>query len=241
MAPRDRPSPSFAYFLSLHLPDIYGATEADRFDDIQLLVSPSWLLWSVQICVGESECTDKSFKYEPQYYVSELEALVSHLGLQEGGFHLLGHSWGTVIAELYSSKQPRGLRGLVLAGGISEARRYVQGQWEDIWGDAPPAVEEFILKTEETRDYDNPLYGPVAEGLGTKFTYRTVPAPDCLADALAGLNPDVYVKIQGAIGAPLIFMGATCDSCCSRAPCPQQCLYEIVADSRALRQCVPAC
>jgi L-proline amide hydrolase len=47
-------------------------------------------------------------------FVSELAALVGHLRV-DGGFHLLGHSWGGLLATEYALTYPFELRSLVLA------------------------------------------------------------------------------------------------------------------------------
>jgi len=49
-------------------------------------------------------------------FVDQLRGLLAHLGFEEaGGFHLLGHSWGGMLAQEYVLSHPAGLRSLILS------------------------------------------------------------------------------------------------------------------------------
>lgn len=55
---------------------------------------------------------------------TQLDALVDHLRLRENGFHILGHSWGGMLAGTYAAGRPRGLRRLVVANAPASAALY---------------------------------------------------------------------------------------------------------------------
>jgi len=53
--------------------------------------------------------------FDIDYYPEELAALIRHLGLRR--FHVLGSSWGTIVAQLFAlGPNSGGLAGLVLSG-----------------------------------------------------------------------------------------------------------------------------
>ena len=60
---------------------------------------------------------------------------VSAAGLL-GRFHLLGSSWGTVVAQLYAlqTPPPPQLASLVLSGPLSDGQLYINSQWDEVEG-----------------------------------------------------------------------------------------------------------
>lgn len=66
---------------------------------------------------GMSESPADARAYTTGHYVSDLEALREHLGLEE--MDLLGHSHGGVVAAAYAIAHPDGLCRLVLANALA--------------------------------------------------------------------------------------------------------------------------
>lgn len=138
---------------------------------------------------------------DPAYYSEEeLPALIEHWKLDK--YHILGHSWGTILAQLFAlnAKDTRGLQSLVLSGPLSDAKSYIAAQWnedEGSLGSLPPFIQGRIRALEKEGAYNSAEYGAIADVLTTFFTLRTAPAPDCFTSALAGLNEEVYVGMQG--------------------------------------------
>ena len=138
---------------------------------------------------------------DPAYYSEEeLPALIEHWKLDQ--YHILGHSWGTMIAQLFAlnAKDTRGVRSLILSGPLSDAKSYIDAQWkqdEGSLGSLPPFVQGRIRALEKEGAYNSAEYGAIADVLTTFFTVQTAPAPDCFTSALAGLNEEVHVGMQG--------------------------------------------
>ena len=66
-----------------------------------------------------------SGRWSPELLVDELKALYQYLNLER--FHILGHSWGGMLAICFAYARPEGLAGLVLASSpVSIA------QWSDL-------------------------------------------------------------------------------------------------------------
>ncbi|KAK3271000.1 hypothetical protein CYMTET_20628, partial [Cymbomonas tetramitiformis] len=155
-----------------------------------------------QVCVGESECVadlkrDAPWTLTIDYYLAELADVIEYFDLPEKGYHVLGHSWGSVVAQLYALRQPAGLQGLVLAGAISDAQLYKRAQEDFILSTLPPHIQAAIDKAERDQQYDTELYAAIAEGLTSFYTVRTSPKPDCVQSAFDNVNEQIYTAIQG--------------------------------------------
>ncbi|KAI1357861.1 Alpha/Beta hydrolase protein [Xylaria arbuscula] len=51
-------------------------------------------------------------------FIRELDNLIDHLNLREKGFHLIGQSFGGMLAGAYAARQPIGLKKMVLSSAL---------------------------------------------------------------------------------------------------------------------------
>lgn len=119
-------------------------------------------------------------RLDPAYYSEvELPELLEHWKLER--FHLLGHSWGTMLAQLYTlNANGSKLESLILSGPLSDSQRYIEAQWdpkEGNLGSLPPYVQQRIHDLERRKAYDSKEYQALDSVLTTFFTLRTAPAP----------------------------------------------------------------
>lgn len=82
-------------------------------------------------------------------FIAELDNLIDHLGLRPRGFHLLGHSWGGMLAGVYASRSPppAGLRKIILSSApasIPLMMRGVDTLVEGLPEDVRRAIEECV-------------------------------------------------------------------------------------------------
>src|SRR5450756_2592222 len=61
--------------------------------------------------VGESVCRDG--RYDLHAYLDEVEAIRNRLGI--ASWHVLGHSWGGLLAQAYAAAYPQRVKSLVLS------------------------------------------------------------------------------------------------------------------------------
>jgi proline-specific peptidase len=138
---------------------------------------------------------------DAKYYSEvELPALIDHWKLDK--YHLVGHSWGTMLAQMFSlnAKNTSGLQSLTLAGPLSDAKTYIDAQWDEEdgnLGSLPPFVQDRIHSLEKADAYTSEEYKAIADVLTTFFTLRTSPAPDCFTKAEEKVNTEIYVGMQG--------------------------------------------
>ncbi len=77
-----------------------------------------------QLGGGKSERPDDLSLWVLDRFVEELRQVRAALGLTE--VHLLGQSWGTILAVEYALTRPPGLVSLVLAGPVLSVPRYAR-------------------------------------------------------------------------------------------------------------------
>ena len=134
------------------------------------------------------------------YSEEELPALIEHWKLNK--YHIIGHSWGTMLAQLYTLnvKNTTGLQSLTLAGPLSDTKSYIDAQWDEgegNLGSLPPFVQYRIQSLEKDGAYESTEYKAITDVLTTFFSLRTAPPPDCFTKAENGVNTEIYVGMQG--------------------------------------------
>ncbi|GAM91053.1 hypothetical protein ANO11243_091000 [Dothideomycetidae sp. 11243] len=115
-----------------------------------------------QIGCGEStrlpeKHKDESF-WQMSLFLSELDNLIDHLRLRDGpGFHLVGTSYGAMIAADYATTRPRGLRGLVLCSPFA-SRKLLDDGHRLRRKELPLGAQEALTRGDETGDSQSAEY-----------------------------------------------------------------------------------
>src|SRR4051795_4586381 len=86
----------------------------------------------------------------------ELVALVAELGWQHG-YHVLGQSWGGMLAMEHALQHPPGLRSIVVCNSPASIPLWVE-EANRLRRDLPPDVQEILLRHEEAGTTDDPAY-----------------------------------------------------------------------------------
>lgn len=117
-----------------------------------------------------------------EHYVDELQAVVDYFGFDE--YMIVGHSWGTMLAVEYAAaKQPKGLKGLALAGPFlnvdiwcQDAQRLIQSlPQKDVCGKMMDGKEmwEVIQECEKNGSYyDDERYSVINDIYTDYFNTR---------------------------------------------------------------------
>jgi proline-specific peptidase len=131
-----------------------------------------------------------------ELFVEEVDAVRDALGLER--VHILGQSWGGMLAMEYALTQPEGVAGLIIESSpasmplwVSEANR--------LRADLPPDVQATLLEHEANGTTDSPEYEAAMDVFYDRHVCRVQPAPppfqrtlDCMA-----ANPEVYHYMNG--------------------------------------------
>ncbi len=84
-----------------------------------------------QIGCGESMVTGHPELFTAEVWMDELDNLREHLNLQE--MHLLGQSWGGMLAIWYAiERKPKGIKSYILSSTLSSAKLWKEEQYRRI-------------------------------------------------------------------------------------------------------------
>jgi L-proline amide hydrolase len=130
-------------------------------------------------------------------YLRELESLVEHLGIADG-YHVLGHSWGGMLALELALRHPPGLRSLVVADAFASSNVYSE-EVSRLLKDLPSDVRTTIERHEAGELTDEAAYQQAVGVFYRKHVFRRSPVPDDLMRTMVALNEDstVYRTMAG--------------------------------------------
>lgn len=124
-------------------------------DDLAYSDDRSLIMYD-QIGCGKSFVDGDSSLFNKEVWLCELASLIDFLNI--GNFHLLGQSWGGMLAILYEleEKNPK-LKSLILSSTLASAKDWKDEQFkridlmEDLYKNA-------LYEAEKTNDYENENY-----------------------------------------------------------------------------------
>ena len=148
-----------------------------------------------QLGCGRSDNPKDESLWTIERYAEELGQVRDFLGL--GRTHILGHSWGAMIAAKYMlSHDPKGVASLVLSAPCLSASRWYRDQREYL-ARMPDAIRAVIEEKEASGDYASPAYQDAMMTYYRKHVCRLDPWPDYIVEAFAGINMDLYKHMWG--------------------------------------------
>nr|WP_205932751.1 proline iminopeptidase-family hydrolase [Rhizobium leguminosarum] len=130
-------------------------------------------------------------------FLEELDALLSHLGIQQH-YAVLGQSWGGMLGAEHAVRRPEGLKALVIANSpanmhtwVSEANRLRQ--------ELPKEVQDTLLRHELAGSLTHPDYIAASRIFYDRHVCRVVPWPPEVARTFAIMDEDntVYRNMNG--------------------------------------------
>jgi proline iminopeptidase len=101
-----------------------GAALCQFFPALPLAAGRGLILYD-QLDSGRSDAPGDRANWAVERFVDEIDSIRAALGVER--LHLLGHSWGGIVANRYAARRPRGLRSLILQGAPLSARRFAEG------------------------------------------------------------------------------------------------------------------
>jgi proline-specific peptidase len=128
-------------------------------------------------------------------YVEELEQVRMALGLNE--VHILGHSWGTMLAATYLLQKPKSIRSVIFSGPALSARLWERDQREYL-KDFPQETQEIIERCERKNTTDSDEYQKAMIENYEPHVCRLLPWPPKLMEALKNMNHEIYGMMWGA-------------------------------------------
>ncbi|NUR86542.1 MAG: proline iminopeptidase-family hydrolase [Nonomuraea sp.] len=132
-----------------------------------------------------------------ELFLAELDSLLTHLGIA-GGYHLLGQSWGGMLAAEHAVRRPYGLKGLVIANSPASMTLWRE-EADRLRRELPPEVERTLREHEAAGTTGHPDYKAAEKVFNARHVCRVDPTPpEVLAsDAKTSADPTVYHTMNG--------------------------------------------
>lgn len=131
-----------------------------------------------------------------ELFVRELRALVAHLGIDR--FHLLGQSWGGMLAPEVVLADDTGVLSLTICDSPASMALWMEAAAE-LRTHLPAEVEETLRTHEEAGTTDSSAYLEAMEVFYARHVCRVVPNPQEVTDSFAQIEaePTVYHTMNG--------------------------------------------
>lgn len=126
-----------------------------------------------------------------ELFLEELRNLVAHLGL-EGGYYLLGQSWGGMLGAEHAVNRPAGLKGLVLADSPASMPIWIT-ETARLRGDLPAGIRAVLDLHEAAGTTDHPDYAEATKAFNARHVCRLDPAPAAVQRTNRAMAADSHV------------------------------------------------
>jgi len=138
-----------------------------------------------------------------ELFISELDNLLSHLGIKDD-YDLLGQSWGGVLGAAHAILQPKGLHRLVIADSPADMNMWVIAADKLRLG-LPLDVQKTLLKHEKDGTTDSPEYETAMEVFYDRHVCRIKPTPQDFKDSTDAIKVDgtVYLTMYIPFSHPI--------------------------------------
>jgi proline-specific peptidase len=149
-----------------------------------------------QLGCGNSDHPHNPALWTVRLYLEELDDVRNALNLDR--LHILGQSWGGMLAMEYALTQPVGVDGLIISDSPASMEQWVS-EANRLREDLPPDVQQTLLKHEAAGTTDDPEYERAVDVFYRRHLCRLDPWPECLLRSFAKVaaNPEVYHSMNG--------------------------------------------
>jgi proline iminopeptidase len=147
-----------------------------------------------QLGAGRSPAPNDSALWTVARFVEELGQVRAALCLDE--VHILGHSWGTMLAMDYMLTEPEGVKSLVLASPALSVKRW-SADADKLIEAMPPSTREAVARHEAAGTTDSPEYQAAVDAYYKLYLSRSDPWPPDLLQAFEHFNTELYGYMWG--------------------------------------------
>ncbi len=148
-----------------------------------------------QLGSGRSDRPSHTGLWTVERFVAELAQVRAALGLER--VHLLGHSWGSMLATSYLLTEPEGVESVVLSSPCLDARRWARDQLTWL-AEMPHDVRQTIERAEAEGSTDSAAYQEATLHFYRRHLCRLDPWPAYVVEGVADINHEVYGHMWGA-------------------------------------------
>lgn len=167
----------------------------DYLEPLEALADERPVIFYDQLGCGNSDQPEDLSLWTVERFVEELAQVRESLGLET--LHILGQSWGTMLAVDYMlTKHPAGVKSLVLSAPCLSASRFTADQRTLLLA-LPEEIRRIIDEKEASGDFDSPEYQEAMMAYYRLYLCRMDSWPECMNRTMEKLGHAVYTKMWG--------------------------------------------
>lgn len=170
--------PGFSSFYLKPFEDLGGDRQIVRYD---------------QLGSGKSDKISDTTMFTIGHFVAELESLRSHLGVDK--WHVLGHSWGTILAVEYYKVHPGRVVSLTLGSAALDLPAWAKNA-KQLVTTLSDSAQRAVRSAEATKKYDDQSYQNALGEFYGKYVWRH-PVQADLDSSMSTFNEAMYTYMQG--------------------------------------------
>ena len=147
-----------------------------------------------QLGCGRSQVPKDHALFVPERYVEEVEAFRRKMKL--GRPHIIGSSWGGMLAIAYALKYQRNMSTMITVGGLHSVPLTTK-EMKRMKGSLPASIQATMAKYEALGEYDNPEYAAATMVYYKRHLCRLDPWPKEVSYSLDHISKSVYGTMNG--------------------------------------------
>jgi L-proline amide hydrolase len=135
--------------------------------------------------------------WTPQLFIDELNNLIDTLGIRSR-YHVLGQSWGGMLAAEFGITRPSGLRSLVIANSPASMALWVR-EANRLRSELPEHIRTTLERHEAAGTTNDPEYQAATMKFYERHVCRVTPFPPEVVETFDQIvrNPTVYNTMNG--------------------------------------------
>jgi L-proline amide hydrolase len=147
-----------------------------------------------QIGCGKSPHPSDPSKWTVQLFIDEVDAVREALGLDR--IHLLGQSWGGMLAMEYMLTRPAGIESVIICDSPASIPLWI-AESDRLRLELPADVQETLTRHEQAGTTDSEEYEAATQVYYDRHVCRLLPYPDYVARSFNQLPNEVYLTMYG--------------------------------------------
>ncbi len=146
-----------------------------------------------QLGGGKSGTATDTTMFTIPHFVAELDSLRAHFGIPS--WHVVGHSWGTILALEYYRAHPDRVASLTFGSPVFDVPAYAE-QARSLLATLPDSLQRIVHEAEAAGRYDTPAYEAAINAFYSLYVFRR-PVQADLDSTFATVNQAIYNYMQG--------------------------------------------
>lgn len=147
-----------------------------------------------QLGCGNSDRPTDNNLWTTTLFKDELTALIKKLKIER--YHVLGQSWGGMLALEHALDRPQGLQSLILASSTSSMPQWIS-EAKRLRKELPQAVQDILNKHEADGTTQSLAYEEATMKFYNLYICRLNPWPESFKQARTKAGRPVYLKMWG--------------------------------------------